>query len=302
MNANRQLIDTDDKHWQALKGVQFIKITGPFGDWIVFFEPSDNLEIESYVTTLCKRSKSVGASGVVVITLAQQNLTGIAPYYRVDAWNAGGQRITNMTEPARVATFALAVKEKISARETSHHVFETQFEPVTTVFTPSFIGVDIGTWEYADPETAVAAGSDVLVMAENLTDPRPGLSLQIKNTHVIVAVEALSELAAIDLNESPSTEPPTHTGTSINFVVPDDPLMSGGMGQVQLRNYTDSPYGHELATAAAAAAVALQTWTGLPQLNIWNIGTEQGDVVVQIHDKHRLSTFAGLTLAFFGTF
>ncbi len=301
MNANRQLIDTDDKQWGALKGIQFFKIAGPFGDWIVFFEPSDNLEIESYVTILCNRSKGVGASGVVVITRAQQNLTGITPYYRVDAWNAGGQRLTNMTEPARVATFVLAVVKKIPASETSHHVFETQYEPVTTVFTPSFIGVDIGKWEYADPETAAAAGSDALVMAEDLTDPRPGLSIQIKNTHVIVAVETLSELAAIDLNESPSTEPPTHTGTSINFVVPYDPLMSGGMGQVQLRNYTDSPHSHELATAAAAAAVALQTWTGLHQLNIWNIGTEQGDVVVQIHDKHRLSTFARLTVAFFGT-
>src|SRR5699024_3928535 len=130
MNANRQLIDTDDKHWQALKGVQFIKITGPFGDWIVFFELSDNLEIESYVTTLCKRSKRCGSSCVVVITLAQKNLTGIASYYQDDAWNAGGQQITNMTEPARVASFALAVKEKISARVTSHHVFETLFEPV----------------------------------------------------------------------------------------------------------------------------------------------------------------------------
>src|SRR5699024_6689836 len=117
MNANRQLIDTDDKHWQALKGVQSIKITGPFGDWIVFFVPSDNLEIESYVTTLCNRSESVGASGVVVITLPQQNLTGIAPYCLVEAWNSGGQRITNLTEPPRVATFALAVKEKTSASE-----------------------------------------------------------------------------------------------------------------------------------------------------------------------------------------
>src|SRR5699024_9230054 len=52
MTANRQLIDTDDKHWQALKGVQFIKLTGPFGAWIVFFEPSYNLESESYVTSL----------------------------------------------------------------------------------------------------------------------------------------------------------------------------------------------------------------------------------------------------------
>lgn len=302
MNANRQLIDTDDKRWGPLTGSHFLKIGGPFGDWIVFFEPSDSLEIfESSATTLCDRSTGVGAAGVVVVTRAQQHLTGIAPHYRLDAWNSGGQRTIDMTEPARVATFALAVLNKIPAKETSHHVFETQFEPVTAVFTPSFIGVDIGKWGYVDHETATAAGSDVLVMADNLTDPRPGLSIQIKKVHVTIAVETLTELAAIDLTQAPSIEPQTYAGTNVNFIVPLDPLMSDGMGQVQLRNYTESADGHELAAAAAAAAVALQTWTGLQQLNIWNVGTEQGDIVVQIHDKHRLSTFARLLVAFFGT-
>src|SRR5699024_5045187 len=101
MNANHQR--------GALKGAQFVKIAGPFGDWVVFFEPSDNIEIENNVTILCNRSRGIGASGVVVVRPAQQNLTGIAPCYRVDAWNAEGQPITNMTEPARVATFVLAV-------------------------------------------------------------------------------------------------------------------------------------------------------------------------------------------------
>lgn len=286
---------------QTLAGTRFVKIAGPVGDWIVFYEPAEKVELtQDLITALCDRVAGVGASGVVVVTSTQSTPSGTSPQYRIDAWQADGQPAHNMIEPARAATCVLAVLNRISAHETSHHVFETNFGPATTVYTPSYVGVDIGQWSFTEPETADAAGSDALVMAAGLTDPRPGLSINVQSHHVTIAVETIQELEAIDLTQRPSVEPPVNVPTSMSFVVPQDPLIEEGMGQLRLRNYTKHGRDQNLASATAAATVAFQNWSGLKQLNVWNVATEHGDIVVQIHDQHRLSTFAKLSSVFFG--
>lgn len=301
MTAAQQPAQDQNLIRQGLAGTRFVKITGPIGDWLVFYDPTDVLELtDSHAVTLCDRIGGVGATGVVVVKPAIQQSGGTASEHRLIAWQADGQPASNMTEPARMATCILGVLKKIAADETSHHIFETVFGPITTVYTPSYIGVDIGSWELADPETADVAGSDALVMAAGLLDPRPGLSIHIQSNHVTIAVETLKELETIDLAQQPSVEPPAPKLTSISFVVPQDPLMADGMGQLRLRNYTEKQHGHDLASAAAAASVALQNWSGLQKLNVWNVATEHGDIVVQIHDQHRLSTFAKLSTVFFG--
>lgn len=301
MNANPQPAQDQSLLRQTLAGTRFVKITGPVGDWIVFSDPHDVLELtEAQIVTLCDRTAGVGATGVVVVQPAQHNPSGTSPQHRITAWQSDGHPASNMTEPARIATCVLAVLKNIPSDETSHHVFETDFGPVTTVYTPSYIGVDIGQWEFVDSATADAAGSDAFVMAAGLTDPRPGLSIHVQNHHVTVAVETLEELEAIDLQQQPSLEPSANAPTSINFVIPQDPLMADSMGQLRLRNYTGKQHGQDLASATAAATVALQTWTGLQQLTVWNVATQYGDIVVQIHDENRLSTFAKLSTVFFG--
>lgn len=286
---------------QGLAGTHFVKITGPTGDWIVFYDPTELLQLtDSHAVTLCDRIAGVGATGVVVVTPAQHRSNATVSEHRLDAWQADGQPASNMTEPARMATFTLAALSKVAFEETSHHIFETDFGPITTVYTPSYIGVDIGSWEFLESETAHAVGSDVLVMAAGLLDPRPGLSVYIQSNHVSIAVETLEELEGIDLAQQPSVEPPAPKLTSISFVVPQDPLMADGMGQLRLRNFTEKQHRHDMASAAAAAAVAFQYWTGIQQLNVWNVATQHGDIVVQIHEQNRLSTFAKLSTAFFG--
>lgn len=301
MTADPQPAQDQNRIRQGLAGARFVKITGPIGDWIVFYDPTDALHLtDAHAVTLCDRIAGVGATGIVVVKPAQHQSNATASEHRLVAWQADGQPVSNMTEPARMATDVLAVLNKIASDETSHHIFETDFGPITTVYTPSYIGVDIGSWELADPETASGAGSDVLVMSAGLLDPRPGLSIHIQSNHVSIAVETLEELEAIDLAQPPSVEPPAPKLTSISFVVPQDPLMADGMGQLRLRNYTEKQHRHDMASAAAAAAVAFQNWTGLRQLNVWNVATQHGDIVVQIHDQRRLSTFAKLSTAFFG--
>ena len=286
---------------QVLTGTRFVKIAGPCGDWIVIYDPTDSVSLtDTLAVILCDRIAGVGATGVVVVKPARQQSNATAAEYRLVAWQANGQPVPNMTEPARTATCVLAVLKKIASDDTSHCIFDTDLGPITTVYTPSYIGVDIGIWNFPDPDTAGAAGSDALVMAAGLLDPRPGLSVQIQSNYITVAVETLEELGSIDLEHQPSLEPPAPRPTSINFVVPQDPLMASGMGQLRLRTYTERQHAHDLAAAAAASAVALQNWSGLKQLNVWNVVTQYGDIVVQLHEQHRLSTFAKLSTVFFG--
>src|SRR5699024_4423396 len=143
-------------------------------------------------------------------------------------------------------------------------------------------------------------GSDTLVMAAGLTDPRPGLSIRAQNLHVTVAVESLEELAGIDLAQAPSIDPEASEPTGVNFVVPHDPLMVEGIGQLALRHHPAVHGVSDLGTAAATATIAFQLWTGLTQLSLWNVSTPCGDIVVQLHEGQRISTFAALSTAFIG--
>lgn len=284
---------------EGLSDTRFLKIAGPTGDWIVFHEPAKTMELTSeQILWLCDRFSGVGAVGVVVTTSVPK--AEHKPAFHLEAWQADGKPTENLTEAARAATYALAVLKKIPITETTHHVFSSSAGIITTVYTPSYIGVDIGQWSYTEPETAIAAGSDTLVMAAGLTDPRPGLSIRTQSHHITVAVESIEELEGIDLTQQPSLEPVAGESTGLNFVVPQDPLVASGMGQLVLRHHTAEYGSYDLGSAAAAATVAFQIWADLTQLNIWNVATPQGDIVVQLHEHQRLSTFVALSLVFFG--
>jgi len=49
--------------------------------------------------------------------------------------------------------------------------------------------------------------------------PRAGTALEIPNPHVVVALDTLEELAALDLSRPPAVEPPLPHGQNVEFVV-----------------------------------------------------------------------------------
>lgn len=291
----------DNEHPKALAGARFVKAAGPTGDWIVFYDATGTLALtQEQVTALSDRRLGIGGTGVVVVSDGQET-PDKSERRQITAWLSDGSSVRDMTEAARAATSVMAALGEIDAQETSHHVFETDSELLTTVYTPAYIGVDIGQWSYTAPETAEEVGSDALVMAAGLTDPRPGLSMHIQHHHVTIAIETLGELEEIDLSQQPSIEPPAEEPTSIGFVVPQDPLIDSGMGQLMFRHYSEADNTHDLTSAAAAAALAFQNWSGLGQLKIWNVTTPHSEIVVQLHEHRRLSTFARVSAVFFGS-
>lgn len=292
--ANRPIPD-------SLVGAHFVKVTGPAGDWIVFHDASTPALTKEQIVALCDRRSGVGATGIVVLSPADEKTEHVAARNRLTAWHADGSDVRDVTEPARAATSLLAATGVIDHNDTSHLTFQKDTSLVTTVYTPAYIGVDLGQWSYQHPETATTAGSDALVMTAGLPDPRPGLSIRIQHDHIIIAVETREELEGIDLSQEPSIEPVPDEQTTVGFVVPQDPLIVTGMGQLMMRS--SAKIGdHTLASATAAASIAFQQWSGLEQLKVWKVHTPSGDIVVQLHDHNRISTFASVPPVFFGRF
>src|SRR5699024_715548 len=150
-----------------------------------------------------------------------------------------------------------------------------------TVSTRTHIGVDLGTWQYTTPENAIEVGSDVLVMAAGLTDPRPGLGIQLHGNHVMIAVESQNELDTIDLRQVPSVEPADVASERIHSICPDTPLIDQGMGHLQLRHRASGGEATFLGAACASAAIAFRNWSGLEQVMLWQVNTGWGPIIVQ---------------------
>lgn len=288
---------------ERLAGSRFVKVTGPAGDWIVFYDDTMSTTLtQDLIIALCDRRNGVGATGVVAMAAVEKTAEHPTLRYHLEAWRADGSRMDDMTEAARAATSVLAAVGSIDDQATSHHVFRTDTELVTTVYTPAYIGVDIGQWSYAFTDPAPAVGSDALVMTAGLTDPRPGLTIRIQHNHITLAIESYEELETIDLTQHPSIEPAVEEPTGVNFVTPQDPLIDEGMGQLMMRHSGEADHHHDLAAATAAAAVSFQQWSDLHQLNLWNVTTPLGQMVVQLHNHNRLSTFTKVPAVFFGRF
>src|SRR5699024_474024 len=97
MTANPQPAYDQNLLRQTLGGHRFVKIAGPAGDWIGFYDPNDALDLQaSHVVALCDRTAGVGATGVVSVQPAQHNPSGTSPQFRLTAWQADGSLTSNM--------------------------------------------------------------------------------------------------------------------------------------------------------------------------------------------------------------
>lgn len=280
--------DTRQPEHIIFQGHRFAKTSGPTGDWIVFHNSLQPTQVTPHeLRWLCNRTAGVGGSGVIMMTTDHDQPQA----HTLTAWDANGISANSLAEAARASTSVVATLGQDGNPTSSHHVFQTSHGTHSTVYTSTHIGADLGAWRYTTPETATEVGSDVLVMAVGLTDPRPGLSIQLDGNHVLLAVETPEELAAIDLGQAPSVEPHDVTIDSINVIVPDTPLISQGMGQLHLRQHSNTGDSTLLAAGCASAAIAFQNWSGLAQIMLWNITTERGSIIVQLHADQRVSTY-----------
>jgi diaminopimelate epimerase len=137
------------------------------------------------------------------------------------------------------------------------------------------ITVDLGPWRVVGGDDAVRIGSDCEVTVAGLPGPLRGLSLDLGNPHVVVALPAEAELELVDLTRAPVVEPVPPHGTNVELVVPI------GHGHIRMRVH-ERGVGEtrSCGTGIAAAALATRLWAGSEGSDVWRVDVPGGTLQV----------------------
>lgn len=143
--------------------------------------------------------------------------------------------------------------------------------------------VDLGGWRLVHTDTVGAQGYDTLVALPGL-EPLPGMSLDLGNPHVVVALPETADLKGIDLTTPPVLNLAPESGANVELVQPLGP------GHLQMRVH-ERGVGEtrSCGTGAAAAALALMTWSGAPRENdTWRVDVPGGTLHVRALPEQRV--------------
>jgi len=142
------------------------------------------------------------------------------------------------------------------------------------------------------------------VRARGLDVARPGQGIDVGNPHVVVALPTHLELDGLDLTVQPILEPTPRHGANIEFVVPADPLVKGGVGAITMRVF-ERGVGETLScgTGVAAAALAVRLWAGKAAPDQWRVDVPGGTLGVRVRqadDGEHVLLSGPATLVFSG--
>ena len=146
--------------------------------------------------------------------------------------------------------------------------------------------VDMGPWHLPGGPQAVRDGADAEVAVAGLEVARAGLSVDVGNPHVVLALQDEDELTAADLTRAPVVTPVPVNGTNVELVVPlgEHEASDGSLvGRVRMRVH-ERGVGEtrSCGTGACAAALAVRTWAGAGAPDVWLVDVPGGSVRVRV--------------------
>lgn len=263
--------------------IEFTKGHGTGNDFIIIADPDGQLDLtDDHVAALCDRHFGIGADGLLRVVRSSAIAEGAAilaedpaAQWFMDYRNADGTKAEMCGNGTRVfakylldsglaviepgSTLPIGTRAGIKDLTRSAHGFQ----------------VDLGRWKLDATEP--------LVRARGLAVARPGLSLNIGNPHVVVALASHAELEDLDLTVIPHLDPAPDSGTNVEFVVPEDPLIVDGVGHIRMRVF-ERGVGETLScgTGIAAAALAVRHWAGPKAPHNWRVEAPGGTVAVRM--------------------
>jgi diaminopimelate epimerase len=273
---------------------------------VLFYDPEGKIQLgPRQIAKLCDRHFGIGADGVIRVIRSKNhkdgsNLIGQSPEaeWFMDYYNADGSEAEMCGNGTRV--FARYLTERGLVELASGETLSIGTRDGVKDLQRNLAGfaVDLGRWSLTPEE--------VLVQASQLSVTRPGLSLNLGNPHVVVALADVQELSELDLTRAPRVEPQPKNGVNVEFVVPSDPMVKDGVGYISMRVY-ERGVGETLScgTGIAAAALAVRHWAGVGAPNQWQVTVPGGTLGVRMfatEDGEHVGLSGAAELSFDGVF
>ncbi|WP_336632460.1 MULTISPECIES: diaminopimelate epimerase [unclassified Microbacterium] len=260
------------------QAIAFTKGHGTGNDFVIVPDPDGALDLgQAQVAALCDRRFGIGADGILRVVRSRALPAGDATpeaEWFMDYRNADGS-IAEMCGNGTRVFAAYLVEAGLAAIDDAPLRIGTRAGVKTLTRSPLGFEVDLGRFSVDE--------ADVLVRARGLDIARPGVGIDVGNPHVVVALGSVAELEALDLTTQPILNPAPPHGANIEFVVPADPLVRGGVGSIRMRVF-ERGVGETLScgTGVAAAALAVRHWAGPAAPDTWTVEVPGGTLGVRV--------------------
>ena len=263
--------------------ISFTKGHGTGNDFVLFADPDGDLDLTPrQLATIADRHFGVGADGVIRAVRSRSLPDGAAALAEDDAAEWFMDYHNSDGSPSEMCGNGIRVYAKFLLDNGLAELPDGGTLPIGTrggvrdvQRNLSGFQVDLGRWRLD--------GGEPLVRARNLKVARPGLGVNVGNPHVVVALSSVAELESADLSVIPIVEPEQVGGVNVEFVVPVDPMIQGGMGHIRMRVH-ERGSGETLScgTGAVAAALATRHWAGAGAPNRWKVEVPGGTLGVRM--------------------
>lgn len=278
--------------------IAFTKGHGTGNDFVIVADPEGELALtDDQVAILCDRRFGIGADGIlrVVRSLAipeGADAAAAGAEWFMDYRNADGSVAEMCGNGIRVFARYLDQAGWAVVDETELAI-GTRAGVKTLTRSERGIEVDLGAFRVED--------AGVLVRARGLPVARPGVSVDVGNPHVVVALSSREELEGLDLTAIPVLEPAPLAGANVEFVVPSDPLVQGGVGAITMRVF-ERGVGETLScgTGVAASALAVRHWAGAAAPDRWSVSVPGGELGVRVTPEGHVLLSGPAALVFTG--
>ena len=290
-------------HSTGLRGRELVKGHATLNDFLMLVDPGCEVAVSGAdIAAVCDRHGGIGADGFVrvVRTTALPGAGAFAAAvpeaeWFMDYYNADGS-VAEMCGNA-IRLFALVLDS-----EGLHPIADGESVTIGTrggAHTVTRLGdlwtVDMGPARLPRPRQAQDDGWDTTVVVPGLKGERAALSIEMPNSHTVVALGEENELeAAAFAGLTDSAAPVVYdsspeSGTNLELVVPlgeeTDPATGAPIGIARMR-VLERGVGETLscATGCCAVAVALHIWTGPGAPEDYRLLVPGGEIGVHVGD------------------
>jgi diaminopimelate epimerase len=274
------------------EGLPFAKGHGTENDFVLVPDVDGRLDLTpALVVALCDRQAGIGGNGVIRVVRSAALPEGVpsadpAEWF-MDYRNADGSAAEMCGNGIRVFVAYLHHLGLVDLRDGEALPVGTRAGVLFVRRDGDLLAADLGPWRIVGGEAAVAAGYDVGVSVPGLDGggapvTLPGLSVNVGNPHIVLALPDFAALAAADLGAAPHVEPAPAAGTNVELTVPLHET-AAGVGHLRMRVH-ERGVGEtrSCGTGAAAAVLATRAWAGPAAPRTWWVDVPGGRLRVSV--------------------